>query len=362
MGGGEIFAIIAFAVVAIGVFLFKQSRLNDPSNTSFIYLDQMQGSHQIRPGPAYVRLYRQSGNEYRDLGAFESTQAAISEIEKSFRRAGIDSVSVLKNTTDRYEVIRLHHGHGGKAEGKKLGGAVMVPIDVPQAHVAPAFVKMTVERVESTSIPKASKPVDAGGALGHYGLREWWEGALTHDEKQAMRSAFAQPWGQSAAGNPLLEGPPYHSTETVVAFLTGRAGWFYKAENRSVAFKLLGKAEELVSKEENILTIHFLYHQKILSFYRWRDEFANALEAAIEGCRQQIEIGPQAVIAFKKEFSDEFLPSHTGFKQLSIIEEKSGNYAEVIRLCELAESQGWAGDWLHRAERAAKRQAKPAKA
>jgi hypothetical protein len=105
----------------------KEKRLNDPSNTQMIHVDQMRGNHELPIGPVVAALLRQSGNLYRELGQFPSADAAFVEIQKAFRKAGIDSVAVLKNTPARYEVVRLHHSHGGKAEGKKMGGAVLVP-------------------------------------------------------------------------------------------------------------------------------------------------------------------------------------------------------------------------------------------
>ena len=50
------------------------------------------------------------------------------------------------------------------------------------------------------------------------------------------------------------------------------------------------------------------------------------------------------------------LGEHTGYKQLCIIRENQGNYTEVIRLAEQAKSEGWAGDWDKRIEKAKKKQ------
>jgi hypothetical protein len=116
---------VGFVPLVLVVNAVKQSRLNDPSNTRFIHSAQMFTSHQLGSGPASAILMRQSGNEYRDLGLFPSSERALEAVEASFRRAGIDSVSVLKNSPGLYEVIRLHHSHGGKAEGQKLGGAIL---------------------------------------------------------------------------------------------------------------------------------------------------------------------------------------------------------------------------------------------
>lgn len=49
------------------------------------------------------------------------------------------------------------------------------------------------------------------------------------------------------------------------------------------------------------------------------------------------------------------LGEHTGYKQLCIIRENEGNYTEVIRLAEQAKSEGWAGDWDKRIEKARKK-------
>lgn len=127
MSGLEVVALIVFAVVVFGVFLLKEKRLADPTNTQMIYVDQMVSNHQLPSGPVVAALIGQSGNIYRELGAFSDAAAAFAEINKAFRRAGITSVGVVRNTALRYEVVRLHHSHGGKAEGKKLGGALLIP-------------------------------------------------------------------------------------------------------------------------------------------------------------------------------------------------------------------------------------------
>ena len=49
------------------------------------------------------------------------------------------------------------------------------------------------------------------------------------------------------------------------------------------------------------------------------------------------------------------LGEHTGYKQLCIIRESQGNFAEVIRLAGQAKSEGWAGDWDNRIEKAKKK-------
>jgi len=124
----EIVALAGFGVVVMALFWVKEGRLADPTDATMIYVNQMATSHSLPSAPVFAALYRQSGNLYRDLGTFDGPDAAIAEIVKSFSRAGIESVAVLQNSSKEYRVIRLHHGHGGKAEGKKLGGARIVPV------------------------------------------------------------------------------------------------------------------------------------------------------------------------------------------------------------------------------------------
>ena len=125
MGGVEVVAILIFVCVVIALFYLKEQRLADPANHDMIYTSQMQSVIQFPVQRVSASLLRQSGNVYKDLGVFDTPNAALLEIEKSFRRAKIESIAVMKNTSNEFYAIRLHHSHGGKAEGKKLGGVVI---------------------------------------------------------------------------------------------------------------------------------------------------------------------------------------------------------------------------------------------
>jgi hypothetical protein len=81
-------------------------------------------------------------------------------------------------------------------------------------------------------------------------------------------------------------------------------------------------------------------------------------EKAVAACKKQIGISHLAVKAFKKLASDGFIPSHTGYKQLSIIREKESKFDEVISLCKRAQNEGWNGDWGKRIERCLKKLSK----
>ena len=123
---GEMLAIAAFAIVVFGALLIGQRKLEDPNNTEIVYTSQIASICQLTDGPVEAALIRQSGNIYRELGVFENWRQAVSEIEKSFNRAKIDSVSIQSNTPSKFECIRLVYNHRGRAEGKKLGGAIIV--------------------------------------------------------------------------------------------------------------------------------------------------------------------------------------------------------------------------------------------
>jgi hypothetical protein len=196
--------------------------------------------------------------------------------------------------------------------------------------------------------------------LGFFGLTEWWLETFDDAERQTVLETF-KPMGQNnGTSNPLTEGSIKATSETPAAFLSALAGWFYREETRQIAFKIISKAEELLPSEKQTLTRHFFFQQKAETYYRWRDLDSFALEKAIEGCRQQIGMALEAATAFRAEYRDSPLPSHHGFKQLAIIEEKRGNLSEAIDLSRLADVQGWAGDWSNRIERLERKMLKKA--
>ena len=115
--------------------------------------------------------------------------------------------------------------------------------------------------------------------------------------------------------------------------------------------KILEKAETFVDKTDDILDVHFFYQNKIQVYYRNRDIDSNALDLAIQACKQQMSISKQAAKAFKKEFEGN-LPEHVGYKQLAIIRDKQKDYESVIPISKQAKSEGWNGDWDKRIEKA----------
>ena len=121
----EILLFLGFCVIVVVLFQVKEERLQDPERLDTVFIHQMKEVCRLPQGPVVATLVRQSGHLYRELGEFEPVAAAMVEIEKSFRRANFESVYVQDNSETRFRVIRLHHSYGGKANGKKLGGALI---------------------------------------------------------------------------------------------------------------------------------------------------------------------------------------------------------------------------------------------
>jgi hypothetical protein len=117
----------------------------------------------------------------------------------------------------------------------------------------------------------------------------------------------------------------------------------------------------------------------IRTFYKFREK-EEIMDFVIMCCKKQIELSEKAAISFRTEdrnynempedmkpyfYEDHLkelerikiapLPSHVGYKQLAIIEEKRGNYEEAIRISMEANKTGWNDDWQGRIERLKKR-------
>ncbi len=190
------------------------------------------------------------------------------------------------------------------------------------------------------------------GEIGYYGLTEWWISEFSDAERDHIIKKF-QPLGGD--GESLVKGDITMTSQTAIGLLSALADWFNNEQDRTIAYRMIKKAEDLITDNTDILDVHFLYHSKILIYYRWRNVDPNALSEAIKACKQQIEIAQQAASAFKKEYKDSPLPSHTGYEQLAIIEEKEKKFNSVIDLAKKAIAQGWNGDWGKRIERCIKK-------
>jgi len=137
MGTAEIIFLVIFAVVAFLAVAFKEQRLNDPSDSTYIYLGEVITTAELLPSPQYrIDMYRQSGNPYKDPfiwhtndGSDMPPEDVINHVLKTFRRAKIEDVRVVTNNEQELHICRSMHQHGRKAEGKKFKGAIITIIE-----------------------------------------------------------------------------------------------------------------------------------------------------------------------------------------------------------------------------------------
>lgn len=188
------------------------------------------------------------------------------------------------------------------------------------------------------------------GQIGYFGLDEWWLSTFTDAEREYIQQTYKPFSVGTDQPSGLTEGTISFTTQTPIGLLWPLAGWFKKAEDFSIAKRLLEKAEEL-SANSSPSDLHYFYTQKIEIFYRVRDIEPSALETAIQACEQQIEIASEVAKCMMEDYPEGSLPSHVGYKQLAIVYEKQKRYIDAVHLCQQAKEQGWNGDWDKRIER-----------
>lgn len=91
----------------------------------------------------------------------------------------------------------------------------------------------------------------------------------------------------------------------------------------------------------NILDKHFFYLSGIRLFYSNRNNDPMAFDKAVFCCQNQIAISNEAKREFLKEYNEDSLPSHTGYKQLAIIYEKEKHFTDALKITEQALAEGW---------------------
>lgn len=199
------------------------------------------------------------------------------------------------------------------------------------------------------------------GEIGYFQLSEWWLSSFTAAERAHIELVY-QPFSiGTVQAKPLTQGTISSTSYNALQFLYGLAGWFKKTPtDRAIAQCILARAEQEVQPNSDIEHVHFLYSTMVEVYYKDRSE-GGFLNRTIEACEAQIAIAPQVVELMRRKYPGAALPSHTGFKRLAIIREKQKDYAAVIQLCQLAQVQGWAGDWQRRIERSEKSVSKLAK-
>lgn len=200
------------------------------------------------------------------------------------------------------------------------------------------------------------KVPSVAGEIACYGLAEWWLNAFSDQDRALVRRTF-KPLG-SLPSYAIDKGESKGCNRSDAAgFLGGLASWFKDRKYDRVQFTILSEAER---RSCSTLDRHFVYSSFVEYWYRLRDEREEARDNTIQYCERQIDLSKDAANAWRKAHGPP-LPSHVGFKQLTIIREKDGNYANAIQLCQQAKKDGWAGDWDKRIARLEGKLAKAAK-
>ena len=158
-----------------------------------------------------------------------------------------------------------------------------------------------------------------------------------------MRNTY-HPMGYDENLCPLTEGEVSYNASASV-FLANLVQWFSVKERADMCLRIVEKAESLQDfSSMRVLDRHFYYQNLIQFYYKLRDR-DGVLEKVIGLCHDAIAIAPKVARAFKTDEVLNQLPRHVAFEQLAIIEKKRKNWGEVIKICETAKKQKWAGTW-----------------
>lgn len=187
------------------------------------------------------------------------------------------------------------------------------------------------------------------GKIGYFNLDDWWNSSFSPNERKYIEDLYASNFGEGVA---LTTGTMLDTTGSASQFLWGLSTWFRKKEDLSLAVRILLEAEKLA---DNVIDRHYVFQCAIQTYYRMRDLDDKYMALAQEYCLKQIQISGQAADELKSIYPNSVLPSHVGFKQLSIILEKRGSYEEAIGYLKKALVEGWSGDWEKRISRCNKR-------
>ena len=196
-------------------------------------------------------------------------------------------------------------------------------------------------------------------------LLDEWAGRFSKEEKSVIRQQLEKQ-NNSFLLLSILETIKSVDTNRQLGLVGNLIGLFNTKKNFDIAQKIAERGKQLESLCTDIVEVHFYYMHMINVFYKMRNDIPDALDIAIHYCKRQIEIAPKVAVAMKSEFK-QGLPSHTGYKQLSIIFEKQGKYDLAIQLCEEAFIAGWGegvttpkstDDWEKRIQRLQKKKEK----
>jgi len=206
--------------------------------------------------------------------------------------------------------------------------------------------KFSKESNNKSSIDHNNIPIK--GYIGYYNLAQWWLNEFSNEERDYILKKYILENDE----NELTEIEVYEASPTIVSFLANMYRDFSDDTERTIQQKISKKIYESFDSNDNgmILDMHFFYKKKI-EFAQFDKQNSEYYENLISSCNEQIEFAEKAAKAFKKKYKNNSLPSHTGYNRLVITLEKEKRYDDVIKICNQALSQKWAGDWEHRINR-----------
>ncbi|MGW8188990.1 hypothetical protein [Sphingomonas hankookensis] len=144
----------------------SHKRLDDHEDDRTLWLDQLPEKIALAPAGTYrVTVLRQSGNVHAERVVTGSAQDALKVALATFRRAKIDAVHVGRNTRQELSFGRMYHDHRGKAEGKKVGRAVIVVLE--EAATASPHVMPQPDRAAPSAGPSVQVRVEVSCDCGH---------------------------------------------------------------------------------------------------------------------------------------------------------------------------------------------------
>lgn len=195
---------------------------------------------------------------------------------------------------------------------------------------------------------------EVGGELGYYGLASWWTSTFSPKERQYLEGTLRSP-GLPAGTRPLTRDRgllPVQTTAGLLILLADRLT--ERPADRSLAHRVLTKAEERATAESDLLGLHFTYHQMIRLHLRWKEHFLDASDLAFAACHKQMRLAPQVAGVYRQRYPEGPLPVHLGYVHAVNLLEQQGSLARAIEICKQAQAEGWAGNWPWRIQRMAR--------
>jgi hypothetical protein len=193
-----------------------------------------------------------------------------------------------------------------------------------------------------------------GGEIGFYRLESWWLSAFSEAERRHIEALYYHP-SLVKTKHPLTKGrgPSVHPRVCDLLLAMARP-LERRAEDRSLAARVLSKSEECANAKNDVIALHFTYEAMIRLHAKWKVLFLDAEDAAFAACYKQARIAEEVREALHERYPMRPLPSHSGYELMVTMLTEAKNYAQAITVCERAKSQGWPGDWVGQIQEVAK--------